>query len=69
MKAYIAVKFLGQIQTDELCHYIGKGSEPSGNVKLLRKKNMSVAMEHRGRQKERSATHGHGPFPLTPTGS
>lgn len=38
MNAYRAVVFIENIQTDELCHYIGEGSEASGNVKLLGKK-------------------------------
>ena len=41
MNAYLAVVFIENIQTDELCHYIADGSDPSGNVKLLGKKQVN----------------------------
>jgi len=70
MDACLAVVFVEYIHTDEFCHYVGEGKEPSGNVKLLGKKH--VTTEHRvhgrGYRKE-SATHESGPPPLTPTRS
>jgi len=35
MNAYRAVEFVENIQTDDLCHHVGEGSDPSGNVKLM----------------------------------
>lgn len=44
MNAYCAVVFVENIQTNELCHYVGEGSDAGGNVKLSEKKHVS----HRG---------------------
>jgi hypothetical protein len=38
VKAYLAVKLVGQVQTDEVCDHLRDGKKPSGNVKLLGKK-------------------------------
>jgi hypothetical protein len=55
MNAYLAVVFVENIQTDELCHYVGEGSDPSGNVQLLGKKHFSRhgTSHGRGWHKER----------------
>lgn len=72
IKACLAVKFLGQIHTNELRRYVGEGSQPSGNVKLLlgkaRGSPRNIARIDEGGT-ERSATHSNGPSPLTPTRS
>ena len=57
MKACLAIEFISQIQTNEFCHYIGEGSQPSENIELLGK-NTSATMEHRrdgGRRVRREA--------------
>lgn len=33
LRPKLAVVFVENIQTDELCHYVADGSDPSGNVK------------------------------------
>jgi hypothetical protein len=38
VKAYLAVKLVRQVQTDEVCDHLRDGKKPSGNVKLLGKK-------------------------------
>jgi hypothetical protein len=53
MNAYLAVVFIENIQTDEVCHYAGEGSDPSGNVKLLGKKQVS----HHGLSHGRGGWH------------
>jgi hypothetical protein len=50
MNAYRAVEFIENIQTDELCHYVGESSEPSGNVQLSRKKHFSHPGTLHGRE-------------------
>jgi hypothetical protein len=68
MNAYLAVVFVENIQTDELCHYVAEGSDSSGNVKLLGKKQVShhgTSHEQGGIRKD-NTTHERGPPPLTP---
>jgi hypothetical protein len=74
MNAYRAVVFVENIQTDELCHYVGDGNQPSGNVKLLGKKHVNNLEDkdrrtRRVAQGEKMTTHESGPPPLTPTTS
>ena len=59
MNAYCAVVFAENIQTDELCHYVGEGSDASGNVKLLGKKHVSHRGTSHGKTLLTRAVHRH----------
>ena len=48
MDACLAVVFVEYIHTDEFCHYVGEGKEPSGNVKLLGKRHVDHHRTSRG---------------------
>lgn len=66
MNAYRAVVFVEDIHTDELCQYVGDGSDASGNVKLLGKKTRKSLWNIASKE---NTTHESGPSPLTPTTS
>jgi len=53
MNAYLAVVLVENIHTDELCHYVGEGGEPSGDVKLLGKEHVGHLGTSHGRGRGR----------------
>lgn len=68
MNAYRAVVFIKNVQTDELCQYVGYGNQPSGNVKLLGR-NTEHCMVGEGDMRKVNTTHDSGPPPLAPSTS